>query len=138
MKNQLTVRKRAVLWIGRFLAALSACSLTALTAFAAPGENNPNANLEDVTRPIEGLVKQVFNVAISLVTVIGAIYCISLGVKFARAEEPQEREKAKTHLKNAIIGYVLIFILVVALRLGTPRLLHWMDSASGSSSSAAS
>jgi heme/copper-type cytochrome/quinol oxidase subunit 4 len=49
-------------------------------------------------------------------------------VKFAKAEEPQDHEKAKTHLKNAIIGFVLIFILVVALRLSVGPLTTWMNN----------
>ena len=103
-----------------------------ITAFA-DGEssgNDPDAGLKDVTTPITGLATQIFNVLIALVIGVGSIYCISLGVKFARAEEPQEREKAKTHLKNAIIGFVLIFVLVVALRIGGPKLLDWMNDAS--------
>ena len=84
------------------------------------------ANLGAVTAPIVGLLNTVFTVAIPLVGAIGAIFCIILGVKFAKAEEPQEREKAKTGLKNAIIGFVLIFALVVALRIGIPVMTTWV------------
>ena len=73
-------------------------------------------------------LNSVLGYVILLVAAVGAIFCVTLGVKFARAEEPQEREKAKQHLKNAIIGYVLIFILVVAIRVGTPILLDWMGN----------
>ena len=52
---------------------------------------------------------------------------IILGVKFAKAEEPQEREKAKAHLKNAIIGFALIFILLLALNIAMPRLIDWVN-----------
>jgi phosphotransferase system glucose/maltose/N-acetylglucosamine-specific IIC component len=100
-----------------------------LTAFA-DGDND--ANLDQVASPIVDLLSQVFNVLMLLVGAVGAIYCISLGVKFARAEEPQEREKAKSHLKNAIIGFVLIFVLVVALRIAIPNLSAWMNAASSS------
>ncbi|MBR5165869.1 MAG: hypothetical protein IKW87_10005 [Ruminococcus sp.] len=85
-------------------------------------------NLDKVTNPITGLLNSVLGYVILLVAAVGAIFCVTLGVKFARAEEPQEREKAKQHLKNAIIGYVLIFILVVAIRVGTPILLDWMGN----------
>ncbi|MBR3267454.1 MAG: hypothetical protein IKI58_01800 [Oscillospiraceae bacterium] len=104
-----------------------------MTAFADKKKNDPDAKLEDVTEPIVGLVAQIMNVAIIVVTAVGAVFCISLGVKLAKAEEPQEREKAKQHLKNAIIGFVLIFVLVVALRIGAPLLTDWMNSASPSS-----
>ena len=132
MKNQLTLRKKSIIWIGRVLTAVTTCSFAALTASAdtTTTTNNPDAKLSDVASPIVGLVGQIMNVLIVLVTAVGAVFCISLGVKFAKAEEPQEREKAKQHLKNAIIGFVLIFVLVVALRIASPRLADWMNSAS--------
>ncbi len=70
---------------------------------------------------------------IAIVGAIGALYCVLLGVKFAKAEEPQDREKAKTHLKNAIIGFVLIFVLIVVLRLAMPQLLKWVQESTGTS-----
>ena len=60
-----------------------------------------------------------------------------LGVKYAMAEEPQEREKRKQSLKTAIIGYLLIFILVVALRLSIDPLTKWMESSSKTTSAPA-
>ena len=129
MKSEITMKKKAIIWAGRILAAMSTGAAAMLSASADGNTNNPNAGLDKITQPIEGLLLQVFNVAIALVTAVGAIFCISLGVKLARAEEPQEREKAKQHLKNAIIGFVLIFVLVVALRIGTPYLTDWMNAA---------
>ncbi len=126
------MKKKLVCVLGSALTAMTTGSTMMLTAFA-NGENN--ANLEKVAAPIVDLLSQVFNVLMLLVGAVGAIYCISLGVKFARAEEPQEREKAKSHLKNAIIGFVLIFVLVVALRIAIPNLSAWMNAASSSSSS---
>ncbi len=103
--------------------------MSSLTAFAT-SEGSEAVNLNAVTAPIIGLLETVFNVLISLVAAVGAIFCISLGIKYAKAEEPQEREKAKQHLKSAIIGFVLVFILVVALRIGTPLMQNWMNSVS--------
>lgn len=59
-------------------------------------------------------------------TAIGAVYCILLGVKFAKAEEPQEHEKAKNHMKNAIIGYGLL----EKKEGGTIRLHTWTENGS--------
>ena len=103
--------------------------MSSLTAFAA-SESSEAVNLNDVTAPIIGLLETVFNVLIPLVAAVGAIFCISLGIKYAKAEEPQEREKAKQHLKSAIIGFVLVFVLVVVLRIGTPLMQNWMNSVS--------
>ena len=86
---------------------------------------NLESDLASVTEPIIELLNAIFNVAIPLVGAVGAIFCIVLGVKLAKADEPQDREKAKTALKNAIIGFVLIFVLAVALRLGLPVMIRW-------------
>ena len=135
MKN--TVKKGFALASTKVMTAVAATQLamlkayTSMTAFAeGTTTNNPDVNLEKVTEPIIGLVNQVLNVLIPLVAAVGALFCISLGIKYARAEEPQEREKAKQHLKNAIIGFVLIFVLIVALRLSAEPLTNWMNSAS--------
>ncbi|MCR5815869.1 MAG: pilin [Ruminococcus sp.] len=102
-----------------------------IQAFAAnSSKNDPDADLDKVTEPIIGLVNQVLDVLIPLVAAVGGVFCVSLGLKYARAEEPQEREKAKQHLKSAIIGFTLIFVLVVVLRLATDPLTNWMNSAS--------
>jgi len=82
-------------------------------------------DLEPVVAPVTELLTAVFNVAIPVVGAIGAIFCIFLGLKLARADEQQDREKAKVALKNAVIGFVLIFVLVVALRIGLPLLTEW-------------
>jgi threonine/homoserine/homoserine lactone efflux protein len=79
-----------------------------------------------ITAPIISLFNLVLTPAIALVGALGAIYCIFLGVKLAKAEEPQDRDKAKNSLKNAIIGFVLIFVLIVALRVGLPAMNAWV------------
>jgi phosphotransferase system glucose/maltose/N-acetylglucosamine-specific IIC component len=81
-----------------------------------------------VVAPIVELINNLFAPIMAIVVAVGTVYCIVLGVKFAKAEEPQDHEKAKTHLKNAIIGFVLIFILVVALRLSVGPLTTWMNN----------
>ena len=74
------------------------------------------------------LLNQLLGPLLGLVAAVGTLYCVLLGVKFAKAEEPQEREKAKGHLKNAIIGFVLIFVLIVALRIGTNVMIDWVKT----------
>jgi hypothetical protein len=81
--------------------------------------------------PIIKLLNDALGPIIALVVAVGAIYCVFLGVKLAKAEEPQDREKAKGQLKNSIIGFLLIFILIVALRLGLSPLQKWMDAQTG-------
>lgn len=115
-----------------FLIGLS--QVTGMTAFAddpvtvTTATSETDKDLEKVTKPVINLMNSILNVLIPLVAAAGAIFCISLGIKYARAEEPQDREKAKSHLKNAIIGFILIFVLIVVLRLSTPALSKWMNN----------
>lgn len=83
---------------------------------------------DEASKPIIELVKNIRGPAIALVGAIGAVYCIILGVKFAKAEEPQDRDKAKGALKNAIIGFILIFVLLVALSIMVPAMSTWMNA----------
>lgn len=85
-------------------------------------------DMEGVANKIADFLKSLFAPMIIIVGAVGMLYCVLLGVNFAKAEEPQDREKAKTHLKNAIIGYVLIFILVFALTYITPILINFANS----------
>lgn len=75
--------------------------------------------------PIVELVNAAVTPLIMIVSAIAAIYAILLGAKLAKAEEPQEREKAKQALKNAIVGFVLIFVLLVILRTTATPLAEW-------------
>ena len=84
---------------------------------------------ETVSAPIISLINMALNPALAIVGALGAIYCVLLGAKLAKAEEPQDREKAKNALKNAILGFVLIFVLLVVLKLGMGAMTSWMNSA---------
>ena len=86
------------------------------------------ANLDGAVKPIVALINSLMGPALALVGAVGSLYCVLLGVKFAKAEEPQEREKAKRHLKNAILGFVLIFVLILALNLSMGPLIAWVES----------
>ena len=90
---------------------------------------------ETVSAPIISLLDMALVPAMGIVGALGAIYCIILGAKLAKAEEPQDREKAKNSLKNAIVGFVLIFVLIVVLKLGMGAMQSWMNSAVGTGAS---
>ena len=86
---------------------------------------------ESVVAPIVSLLNQILGPMLLVVGAVGSLYCVILGVKYAKAEEPQDREKAKGALKNAIIGFVLIFVLILALNLLMPILVNWVNSNGG-------
>lgn len=89
------------------------------------------ANFTPVYEPIVALLNSLLTPLMAIVVAVGALYCVLLGVKYAQAEEPQQREKAKTHLKNAVIGFVLIFVLIFALNKLTPIMEGWVNSNAG-------
>ncbi len=76
-------------------------------------------DVNDILAPIDSIIKAVVPALLLLVGSVGSIWCIILGVKYAKAEDPQEHEKAKKSLINAIVGFVLIFVLLVMLQVAT-------------------
>ena len=84
-----------------------------------------------VAAPIIGLINSLMGPLLGIVGAAGAIFCVVLGVKFAKAEEQQDREKAKQALKNAIIGFVLIFVLILALTLLKGPMVEWVNKNGG-------
>ena len=86
---------------------------------------------DQVASPIIGLINALLGPLLGIVGAAGAIFCVVLGVKFAKAEEQQDREKAKQALKNAIIGFVLIFVLLLALKILLPNMVGWVNRSSG-------
>lgn len=115
--------------LGLAAALSTAFMVMPMTSLAANNESdfNPDGsvNFDKVTSPVVDLINSLLGPAIAIVGALGAVYCVILGVKFAKAEEPQEREKAKSHLKNAIIGFVLIFVLMVVLKAAIGPLTQW-------------
>ena len=106
-----------------FLVVMVLMAFLATPAFAAGTETN----FDSITNPIVDLINSLLTPALAIVGAIGSLYCVVLGVKYAKAEEPQDREKAKGHLKSAIIGFVLIFVLMLALKLSMPILQNWVS-----------
>ena len=122
MKNFLSNVKGKLLLTG---VAVSNAIMMAPVLSAQAAETNV---AQELANPIIKLIKQFAGPLLGVVGAVGAIFVIVLGVKFAKAEEPQEREKAKAHLKNAIIGFALIFILLLALNIAMPKLIDWVNA----------
>lgn len=99
---------------------LALVSILSVTVFA--------TGFDKVTKPIVDLLNSLLTPLLAIVGAAGSLYCVVLGVKFAKAEEPQEREKAKSQLKNAIIGFVLIFVLMLALKILMPIMIDWVNN----------
>ncbi len=81
--------------------------------------------MNSIIQPVLDICKTLIPIMLAVVGAVGGLWCILLGVKYAKADDPQEHEKAKKGLVNAIIGFVLIFVLLVMLNIGTGVLTDW-------------
>ena len=106
------------------LTVMTALMMTMSVSAAAPS----GTGFDAVTKPIVDLINSLMTPLLAIVGAVGSLYCVILGVKFAKAEEPQDREKAKSALKNAVIGFVLIFVLLLALKLLMPIMTNWVSN----------
>ena len=84
--------------------------------------------VQEIVNPITQLINVIVPVLLGLVGSIGLIYCILLGVKYARSSDPQEHEQAKKALIHAIIGFVLIFVLLIMCNVALPYLIDFWQS----------
>ena len=82
-------------------------------------------DLNQIVKPLLDVLGILVPVLLGVVGALGAVWVIFLGVKYAKAEEPQEHEKARNNLKNAIIGFVLIFVLLIALQIALGLFTNW-------------
>ena len=110
------------------LAAIAVFAAILTLSFEGAVFASADAPFEEAAHPVVDLINSLTTPLLLIVGAGGVIFCIILGVKYATAEEPQEREKRKQSLKTAIIGYILIFVLVVILKLTIKPLTDWMVS----------
>ena len=79
------------------------------------------ANEEDiVTSAFErfiGIVNIVLPVLMSVMLVLGMFYGITLGIKYAKAEEDDEKKKAKGQLINVIVGVLIAIVFVAVIQI---------------------
>ena len=83
--------------------------------------------MKTIIQPVLDICNSLVPIMLAVVGAVGALWCILLGVKYAKADDPQEHEKAKKGLVNAIIGFVLIFLLLIMLNIGTNILTEWWE-----------
>lgn len=77
------------------------------------------AHAEEITSPIDQLLDVMLVPLLILIGSAGLIYSIVLGVQYSKAENADKREEAKKRLINTIIGFVVLLVLLIILRLFT-------------------
>jgi len=87
-----------------------------------------NIDFNPIIAPILEILNAILWPAIAVVVAVGSIYRIVLGLKIAKSDEQNSREKAKKDLIGAIIGFVIIFVLIVSLKIAVPILEQWVKS----------
>ena len=73
-----------------------------------------NRAVNEAYKAFVKIVNIVLPVLMSVILVLGMFYGIQLGVKYAKAEEDDDKKKARGQLINVIVG-CLIAILFVAI-----------------------
>lgn len=81
-----------------------------------------------IIAPIMEVVDALLWPCIAIIGAVGTIYCVFLGLKIAKSDEQNSREKAKKDLIGAIVGFLIIFVLIVVLKTAMPILQSWVQN----------
>lgn len=89
--------------------------MTAVRNMVAASELDVDVDgIESVGKAVKGTFEKVVGIVLplifSIVTLIGVVYCIVLGVSFAKQESTEKREEAKKRLTGAVIGFGIAII----------------------------
>ncbi len=115
---------------GKLLAVGAVFILTILTAWTDSTivfASVTDADIRKVKNPMVVLISSMLRPALALVGTIGTLYCITLGIRMVRSKGDDEKRRAKYYLKNAVIGFALIFGLILGLNIGIPLLISWVN-----------
>ena len=63
-----------------------------------------------------GIVNIILPIVMGVVLVLGLFYGITLAIKFAKAEEDEEKKKAKGSLINVVVGCLIAIIFVAVVQ----------------------
>lgn len=82
---------------------------------AASGSSSTDGDYNSSVSPIYEFLDTFGPYLISVLLGVSVIYCVVLGVQYAKAEESKDRETAKKKLISASISFGVIIILIVVL-----------------------
>lgn len=100
-----------------------------MNLLASPTESDHG--LSDLAKEIFKYAGYILIPVMIIVGVAGIFYSIYLGVQLAKADSADKRQEAKARMINAIIGFVVIFVLVLLMYLfcaNVEALFGWTKS----------
>lgn len=64
-----------------------------------------------------GIVNVILPIVIGVILVLGLFYGISLAIKYAKAEEDEDKKKAKSSLINVVVGCLIAIVFVAVVEI---------------------
>ena len=64
-----------------------------------------------------GIVNVILPILIGVILVLGLFYGISLAIKYAKAEEDEDKKKAKSSLINVVVGCLIAIVFVAVVEI---------------------
>lgn len=83
-----------------------------------------NSGIQEAFKQFQGIFNIIMPILIAVVLMFGLVYGILLGVKFAKAEDTDQRDKAKGQLINLIIGVLVAAVLMVLIYALLPTIVN--------------
>lgn len=106
-----------------------------MQAFLADGMSDyENSWWFKIVNPIVIILNELLIPIIILLGVAGAIYAITLGVQYSKAESSEKRDEVRKRLINGVIGIVIALILLIAAKIfmtQSKTISEWILKASG-------
>lgn len=96
--------------------------------------NGKNNDWLDILKVLVRLIDQFLPVAMILLGLVGSIYAIVVGVRYAKAENEEQKNEAKKKLINAAIGILIGLILMItmwAFLKNSSAIATWLTDATG-------
>lgn len=72
---------------------------------------------EQAFKSFTNIVNIILPVLMSLILLLGMFYGIQLGVKYAKAEEEEDKKKARGSLINVVVGCLIAIIFVAVVEI---------------------
>ncbi len=72
---------------------------------------------EKIVKPVTIILNELLVPIIIILGVAGAIYAITLGVQYSKAESSDKKDEVKKRLINGVIGIVIALILLIIAKI---------------------